>query len=363
MLWYTVTYSFNQINLELKPMPNEPLLYQLTQLSENYALRQKRANAVQAAFKLVANTQAKTLKALRDYAEHDTTVDVASAQEAFARVRVKEEAIDPLTPDLRREIKSLATLIGALKESSTALRSEPVDVVRLDKALTALQSSKESAIGAIIPDLQRELDLAQRALGDEFGQKLRAALAALGVTIGGRPPKFEIGRFELDANFAKRASVLRYGKDIVAPHVSITVDATVKAYQSAVKAIQGRTVDGAGWMAQFAEAFRTVERKRAITGGRVNLVDIYIEMVLLRQGRAFAIEPSKRTFSDYSRAQFIYDFYEFAISRRLTHQGHTVVASHSTKSQTDSPAKSMWIVQGDSPYDGHFYSDIQLEKE
>ncbi len=252
MLWYTVTYFFNQINLELKPMPNEPLLYQLTQLSENYALRQKRANAVQAAFKLVANTQAKTLKALRDYAEHDTTVDVASAQEAFARVRVKEEAIDPLTPDLRREIKSLATLIGALKESSTALRSEPVDVVRLDKALTALQSSKESAIGAIIPDLQRELDLAQRALGDEFGQKLRAALAALGVTIGGRPPKFEIGRFELDANFAKRASVLRYGKDIVAPHVSITVDATVKAYQSAVKTIQGRTVDGAGWMAQFA---------------------------------------------------------------------------------------------------------------
>ncbi len=123
-------------------------------------------------------------------------------------------------------------------------------MVRLDKALTVLQSSKESAILDVMPELQSELDLAQRALGDEFGQKLRAALAALGVTIGGRPPKFEIGRFELDANFARRFSVLRYGKDIVAPHVPITVDATVKAYQAAVKAIQGRSagrrsVDGA----------------------------------------------------------------------------------------------------------------------
>ena len=32
-----------------------------------------------------------------------------------------------------------------------------------------------------------------------------------------------------------------------------------------------------------------------------------------------------------------------------------------TKSQTDNPAKSMWIVEGDSPYDGHFIADIEFE--
>ncbi len=344
-------------------MPNEPLLFQLIQLSEGYLLRQKRASAVQSAFKLVADSQAKTIKALREYAEHDTTVNVQGAQEAFARVRVKEETIDPLTPDLRREVKNLAVQIAALKECANALRSEPVDVVRLNKGLAVLQASQEKAVLDLIPEVKSELDLAQRALGDEFGQKLRATLAEIGVSIGGRPPKFEIGRYELDANFAKRVSVLRYGKDVVAPHISITVDATVKAYQAAVRAIQGRDVDGASWIVQFVDAFRGVERKREIQNGRVNLVDIYIEMVLMRQNRAFAIEPSKRTFADYSRAQFIYDFYEFAISRHLTHQGYSVMASQSTKSQTDSPAKSMWIVEGDSPYDGHFYSDIQLRKE
>lgn len=344
-------------------MPNEPLLLQLTQLGEAYSLRQKRANAVQAVFKLVANSQVKATKALREYAEHDTTVDVHGAQEAFARVRIKEEAIDPLMPDLRREVKGLAALVAALKDCTTALRAEPVDVVRLDKALAALQASKEPGVAEVIPDLQSELDLAQRALGDEFGQKLRGALAEIGVSIGGRPPKFEIGRFELDANFAKRAAVLRYGKDIVAPHVSITVDATIKAYQAAVKALQGRKVDGAEWMAQLYDAYQNVRRKRGIDGDRVNIVDVYVELVILRQGRAFGVEPSKRTFSDYSRAQFIYDFYEFTSRQRLAHRGQVARVYASTKSQTDSPAKSMWIVEGDSPYDGHFYSDMQFSKE
>lgn len=344
-------------------MPNEFILLQLTQLTDGYALRQKRANAVQAAFKLTTDAQNKALKALRDYAEHDTTVDVQSAQAAFARVRVKEEGIDPLTPDLRRELKSLAALIAALKESAIALRAEPVDVVRLDKALAALQTSKEPAVADVAPALQSELELAQRALGDEFGQKLRAALQELGVAIGGRPPKFEIGRFELDANFARRACVLRYGKDIVAPHVSITVEATVKAYQAAAKAIQGRNVEGAAWLAQLHDAYQTVRRKREIGGSRVNIVEIYLELVILRQSRAFAVEPSKRTFSDYSRAQFIYDFYEFTSRQRLTHQGQVVKVHSATKSQTDSPAKSMWLVEGDSPYDGRFVADIEFVKE
>jgi hypothetical protein len=344
-------------------MSNEVLLNQLTHLIDAYSLRQKRANVVQSSFKLMTNAHSKTLKALRDYAEHDTTVDVQVALDAFARVRVKEEAIDPLTPDLRREVKSLAVLIAALKESTNALRAEPVDVVRLNKALTALLASRETAVAEIIPDLQSELDLAQRALGDEFGQKLRAALQTLGVTIGGRPPKFEIGRFELDANFAKRACVLRYGKDIVAPHVSITVEAAIKAHQSAVKAIQGRNVDGATWMAQLADAYQMAQRRRASANSRVNIVDVYIEMVLLRQGRAFASEPSKRTFTDYSRAQFIHDFYEFTGRQRLTHKGQVVKAHSATKSQTDSPAKSMWIVEGDSPYDGRYIADIEFVKE
>ena len=344
-------------------MPNEPLLTQLVTNTDLFTQRLKTASAVQATFKLISDAQNKTQKALRDYGEHDSTVDVSSAQVAFAQLRLKEETIDPLLPNLRREIKTLTSLIGALKEATNALRSEPVDVAHLDKALAVLQTSREQKVLDLTPELQQELDLAQRALGDDFGQKLRAALAAQGITIGGRAPKFEIGRFELEANFARRLCVLRYGKDIVAPHVPVTVDATIKAYQGALKAIQGRNQDGAIWIAQLYDAYQIARRKRDSHDGRINIVDVYLEMVLLRQGRTFASEPSKRTFTDYSRAQFICDFYEFTGRQRLAQRGHVVKSHSATKSQTDSPAKSMWVVEGDSPYDGRYIADIEFVKE
>src|SRR5438552_8800208 len=121
-------------------MPNETLIDQLDTLRETYAQRQKAAAGLQTALKAVTNAQAKAQKALRDFSAQDAGVDVSDAQAAFAQTRLKEDAIDPLLPDLRRELKSLAALTGALKDATTALRSEPVDVVRLDKALTALQS-------------------------------------------------------------------------------------------------------------------------------------------------------------------------------------------------------------------------------
>jgi hypothetical protein len=341
-------------------MPNEILITQLDTLRETYSQQQKTNANLQNALKSVTVGQNKAQKALRDYRAN---VDVNNAIEAFNRSRLKEETVDPLLPDLKRELKTLLGTVNALKEAATALRSEPVDVVQLDKALSVLQSASAQDIQDLLPELMQELDLAQRNLGDEFGQKLRDELAKQGIQIGGRAPKFEIGRFELEANFAKRFITVRYGKDVVIPRAPITAEAAVKAYQNALKTVTGRNTDGKAWMAQFHEAYQTAKRRRGIDGTRVNIVDCYIEMVLLRQGRAFISEPSKRTFTDYSRAQFIYDFYEFTNPQHLDPQGQSVKAHSATKSQTDSPAKSMWIVEGDSPYDGRYISDIEFVKE
>lgn len=344
-------------------MPNQTLLDQLDTLRDTYTQKQKAIVSLQTAFKAVTNAHTKAQKALRDLSTQDVGITIDSAQEMFAQTRLKEAAIDPVTPDLRRELKSLTTFTGALRDAASALSSEPVDVVRLDKAITSLQGAKQSDIREMLPQLGEELELAQRVLGDEFGQKLRTALAEQGIDIGGRAPRFEIGRFELEANFARRFIVLRYGKDIVVPHVPITVEATMKAYQGAYKAIAGRNQDGNSWIAQFHEAYQIASRKRAANGSRINIVDCYIEMVLLRQGRAFFSEPSKRAFTDYMRAQFAYDFYEFTERQRRAHEGHTVRAHSATKSQTDSPAKSMWIVEGDAPYDGRYIADIEFVRE
>lgn len=341
-------------------MPNETLITQLESLRDSYAQQQKANTALLAAFK--ANTAAhnKTQKALKEY---NASVDVSSAQDAFAQSRLKEDAIDPFLPDLRRELKSLTGLIGALKDAAVALRSEPADVIRLDKALTLLQTINQPDILELLPELSRELQLAQEDLGNEFGEKLRDALAQQGISLGGRGFKFDIGRFELEANFGKRFIVLRYGQDMVVPRVPITIEAVLKAYQNAAKAITGRNQDAKAWIAQFFEAYQTARRKRDGSNIRVNIVDCYLEFVLLNQGRNFFSEPSKRTFKDYSRAQFIYDFYEFAHYQHLAHHGQAVKAHAATKSQTDNATKSMWIVEGDTPYDGRYIADVEFVKD
>lgn len=344
-------------------MPNEALIRHLNTLRDTYTQQQKATATLQTSLKSITSAHNKAQKALEDYAAQNTGVNVRSTHEAFAESHLKEDGIDPLLPDLRRELKMLAGLTSALKDAQAALYSEPVDVVRLDKAIALLQTARQQDILEILPELSQELDLAQRVLGDEFGQKLRVALAEQGIQIGGRAPLFEIGRFELEANFAKRLIVLRYGKDLVVPRAPITVEATVKAYQGASKTVMGRNQDGRAWTGQFFEAYQVARRKREVNGPRVNIVDCYIELVLLRQGRAFSSEPSKRTFNDYSRAQFIHDFFEFSNRQRLNHNGLVVKAHSATRSQTDSAAKSMWIVEGDTPYDGRYIADIEFVRE
>lgn len=344
-------------------MPNQTLLDQLDRLRETYTQQQKTTAALQTAFKAVTNAHGKAQKVLREYSTQNGPLAVENAQDAFAGLRLKEETIDPLVPELRREVKNLATLVAALRDAAIALRAEPVDVVRLDRARTLLLTARPADIRELLPALGDELDLAQRSLGDEFGQKLRAGLAEQGIAIGGRAPKFEIGRFELEANFAKRFLVLRYGKDSVVPHIPITVEAAIRAYQGASKLIAGRNVDGKAWVSQFYDAYQIVRRKRPAAGTRVNIVECYVEMVLLRQGRAFFSEPAKRTFADYMRAQFIYDFFEFADRRRLAHDGQVIRAHTATKSVTENPTKSMWIVEGDTPYDGRFIADVEFVKD
>jgi hypothetical protein len=347
-------------------MTNDSLIATLEHLRDLYVQQQKAAVSLQTALKSATDALGKASKSLKEYSQQNRGIDeteLTSTQTAFDSLRLKDDFIDPVLPDLRREIKALARLVGGLKEASVVLKSEPIDVVRLDHACTALEQTDYDDIRKVLPELKEELQLAQRSLGDVFGQSLREALGGQGIAIGGRPPKFEVGRFEIDANFAHRSATIRYGKDIVVPRVSISLDVVLKAYQSAARQVTERNENGERWIEQFHRAYDNARRKGDISGARVNIVDCYIEMVLLRQGRAFASEPSKRTIADYSRAQFIYDFYEFSHRQRRSDNGLYVSAYSATKSQTDSPTKSMWIVEGDNPYDGRYISDIEFKRE
>jgi hypothetical protein len=344
-------------------MPDAALIVALEGLRDSYSQRQKATNGLVTALKAATGALNKAGRTLREYAPASPTL--IQAQQAFATLRLKDEAVDPLLPELRRETKVLTAVAAALKDALAALRGEAVDVVRLGKAYAALEASKiqDAALRDLLPGLEQELAQAQRALGDTFGLALRHALAAQGVELGGRPPRFEIGRFDLAANFVGRTATLSYGKELLLKRVPLSVEAVLSAYQREVKLIAGRSEDGARWIEQLYTAWENVRRKRGITDNRANIVECYLELVLLRQSKAFRSAPSRHEFTDYSRAQFAYDFNEFAGRQRLTHKGLRAFGPVATKSHTDNVERSIWIVDGDSPHAGNYISDVKFDKD
>lgn len=349
-------------------MPTDSLISALESLRDTYSQRQKATNSLLTALKGTNSALSKANRNLRDFSDQSTNLDrakLAQAQQAFEHLRLKDEVVDPLLPDLRRESKALAALVTALKDALSALRGESVDVVKLGRAITAMQSAKiqDDALNALMPELEQELEHAQRTLGETFGEALRHALAEIGITIGGRPPRFEVGPFEITANFVNRTATISYGKNPIPRRVSLSVEAVIKAYQRETRAIMERNEDPTRWMEQFYSAWQNARLKRDAPDQRANIVDCYYELTLIRQSRAFRREPSKHSFADYSRAQFAYDFFEFAERQHRDYKGLKVFGHGATKSQADSVDKSIWIVEGVGPHDGRYIADVVFSKD
>jgi uncharacterized lipoprotein YmbA len=348
-------------------MPDDMLISQLESLRETYTQKQKATNALISGLKNAASALVKASRALDDYADTNGGLDeagLAQAQQGIGAARLKEEVADALLPDLRREVKAYTTVSTGLKDAIAALYSDPVDVVRLDHAYANVGSfsGQDATLDDLMPGLAAEIEQAQKQLGNVFGVALRETMAEIGVEVTGTPPRFEVGRYEIAADFVTRKATISYGKIEVAKNVPLSLDAILRAYQREVKAIEGRSEDGQSWIRQLHKAWETAMLKSGKSSHRAGIVDCYYEMVLLRQNRTFNNDPSKRSFADYSRAQFTYDLVGFVWQQHLNYEGLNVELHTATQSHWGSSSKCMWVVDGNGPHDGRYVSDIEFGK-
>ncbi len=306
-------------------MPREDLLLDLEARLAAYQDQRRAADALIAHLRRVNEPLNQAQRALSDYAAQPISTlsheQIAEAQQALEAVRFKETVSDVLMADLRRESKLLGTVIGALRDTLATLTSDVADVVRLDRAVQVLRTARlpDERLTAVLPALGEALDEAQARLSYEFGASLRDRLAAMGLPLGGRPPQFQVGRFEILVSFLNRTATIRYGKIQVTSGIRLSLDPLIKAYQDAARSIEGRDEDGQRWIDQLYTAWQIARRKSEKGAARVSIIDCYYELVLLRQSRSFNSSPSKRSFTDYPRAQFVHDLDRFA--PRFSHQG------------------------------------------
>ncbi len=346
-------------------MPDSNMISALESLQNTYTQRQKQANGLLIAVKNAVTTSARLNKNLTEYAPQSAIKDkIEQAQQTLSSIQIKEDVADLVTSDLRREAKLLTVISLALKSAVGVLRADTVDVVKLNQAYQALRDtrSNDEALRQILPALERELVEAQNALGDSFGRDLRDALAERDIQIGGRVPRFEIGRFELNVDFARRAASLAYGKTLVVERIPLSIDTALKAYDGAFKLIIGRSEDGALWAKQLHEAWSNARCGRETADQRANVIDCYFGVFMARQKKTFRSAPRKAAVIDYTRAQFAYDLYEFTHHQRIP-VGDLQIAVHTaTKTEADTEERSLWVVEGDSPHDGRYIGSIEFKK-
>ncbi|HRE48161.1 MAG TPA: hypothetical protein PLD47_10585, partial [Aggregatilineales bacterium] len=94
----------------------------------------------------------KAQKAFNDYTAYtpvlnsETALSKAqSTAQRLADIQLKETVIDPLVPELKREIKTLSTFVASLRNLEVALRGEYPDVVKLGKTYESLKKIKITA--------------------------------------------------------------------------------------------------------------------------------------------------------------------------------------------------------------------------
>jgi hypothetical protein len=261
--------------------------------------------------------------------------------------------------ELEPQFKALRGVMSALNTAVRLAAADKADALPMHKALTKLETAAvpvengvlATAVSAFATATQTALD----NLAFEFAKDLREEFAKRGETVEGRPPTLTVGMLTFDINIAARKGQWLYGKEALTKPIPLSLTGILKAYDRQVKRIVNRTLDD-NFVTELQKAWQDTldKRKQRPSQGRVNIVEVYSQMILNRQSGRFWNQPSRSTFKDYERDLFVRDL---ALVRDQNNPPFRLgVAS---KSQADQTSRSIWLP--DTATEGQYYSDITFD--
>ncbi len=262
-----------------------------------------------------------------------------------------------------------AAATAALKRAGKLAADATSDALAMQKALVKLQQADELLSNDSLHDATRAFGQATQnaldSLAFEFAHDLRAAFEARGDTVEGRPPTLVVGELVLQIDIAARRADWYYGKEALTRPLPLSVANLIKAYDQQRKALFGREIDTQGFMLELYQAWDQLlaQYTRKPSGDRIGVIDVYSKVTLNRQNKRFWNSPSRSTFKDYPRPIFVRDLVLAHAAPTVTIDGttHHLRLGGATKSQADSPQRSIWLPFG--PLDGEYYADLTFSAE
>ena len=281
--------------------------------------------------------------------------------ELLAQLTAAQKTLEP-------QLKALRAATSALQQAMKQAGEEHPDALAMHKLLAKLQqaatlvddASLRNATTAFADATQTALD----ALAFHFARDLKETFAERGETVAGRPPTLVVDLLTLQIDIANRKAQWLYGKEALTRPVALSIPTIVQAYDRQRKTIVERTLDAPAFVAELYQAWTELLAKRSQrpAGGRVNLVEVYSQVVLNRQSARFWNTPSRSTFKDYERALFVRDLTlaQSAPVVEVNGQSYRLRLGVATKNQADSASRSIWLPQ--DALDGDYYANLTFER-
>lgn len=273
-------------------------------------------------------------------------------EDVLARLEIVQTELNP-------QFKALKATISALNVAARLASAEKADALPMQKALAKLEAaateieseSLDTAVSAFAAATQTALD----NLAFDFAKDLRDTFAQRDIHVDGRPPTLAVGILAFQIDIAARKGQWLYGREALTKPIPLSLTGILKAYDQQVKRIVNRTLDD-NFVPELQQAWQDCVDKRNSkrSGARINIIEVYGQMIMNRQSNRFWNQPSRRTFKDYEREFFVRDL--VLVQEQQTPPFRLGVA---TKSQADQASRSLWLPK--TAVDGDYYGDITFE--
>lgn len=283
--------------------------------------------------------------------------------------RTEIDPVKQLLKQINQEKKRLGTssryLNMYLKMEPNSLES----IRQMHKTILKIQSTITSSEAGTLDDLlmtwtqeeKRNLESFESKLISTFSENLYNILREKGLKLEGQLPKLRVGFYFLDIDFEKNTCRISYGQD-KEPIDKLEIDAHkisnfIEDHKSKLRKSYSDVVS---FTNQLEKAYSSVLKKtNSRSNGKAPIIEVMLELSILKQKGSFLIDPVKRNFQNYGRIQFSYDLYRLLLNPS---EKIRIKLSTATRAHARDRGKYLWVPKNEQGA-GSIYSHIELVRE
>ena len=275
--------------------------------------------------------------------------------------------VSNLANDISEKQKKLSFLLRNIKkykkkniESLTDIIGQRKIIVDIEKKIPDLNDEEiKNKTLMWIKTEKNKMNALNTKLQSEFAMDLYNELQLKGMKLRGHMPKLKVSFYNMDVDFEKNLCNLTYGldNDHIA-NLKINPREMSDYIGKVNQDLDKQYGDGRLFQNYLVKAYENNIAKAKTRAGKVSIIDVLMEISLLKQGRNFRINPSRKNYSTYGRIQFSYDIFRLLNDHPSDIR---VKLSTATRAQAKNKLNYLWIPKN-SRGEGSIFSHIEVVK-